>query len=227
MSNVVSARVFTTSLKPAWSDSQIKEFVRRLKGNCVVHAITHDFDKDDKGFIEPHTHFLIEYDTPRKISTVANLFGVESNFIEVVKSKKAMLRYLTHMDDSEKHRYDSANVISNSTVSYDDLVMGQNLSDKEIAKYLQEGRGVELLGVVSASKLRTIQSFLQFENTNKMGAQLRRMNENIAVMSAALNTIQDVVLDFQKGFTAGVSNFIPHMVRIAEAVERATLRIKK
>lgn len=226
MSNVITARVFTTSLKPSWSDKKIKEFVNRLKGNAVVHAITHDSDKDDKGFVESHTHFLIEYDTPRKISTVANLFGVEGNFIEVVKSKKAMLRYLTHMDDNEKFQYDSEKVISNSDVSYDDMVMGQNLSDKEIAKYLMEGRGVELLGVVSASKLRTIQSFLQFENTNKMNAQIKRMNENIAVMTHALNTIQDVVLDFQKGFTQGVSNFIPHMVRIAEAVERATLRVK-
>ena len=97
MSRKIQGRVFTCSLKPAWSEIAIEDFVNSLTGTCVVHAITHDKDSDENGeVLEAHTHFLVEYDTPRKLQTVANLFGVEPNFVEVVKSKKAMLRYLTH-----------------------------------------------------------------------------------------------------------------------------------
>jgi len=227
MSSPLSGRVFLASLKPVWSKKRLKDFCESLVGSAVVFAINHDKDFNEHGVVvEPHTHFLIEYATPRKISTVANLLGVESNFIQIAHSKKASLRYLTHLDDEDKFRYSSEEIISNSTVPYDDLILGQSMSDKEIAKYIREGRGEELFGVVSASKLRTIQSFIHFDLSNKMYAKMNLMSQDIAIMTNALKEIQDVVLDFQKGFTQGVTNFIPHMVKISEAAEKALLRIK-
>ena len=173
----VSGRVFIASLKPAWTEDKMRKFVDSLKGTALVYMINHDRDKnlETDEIIENHTHFLIEYQTPRKILTVANLLEVEPNFIEICKSKKASLRYLIHLDDREKYQYRHEEVIHNNTVDFADLIKGQNLSDKEIAEYLMNSRGMELLGVVSSNKLRTIQSFIDHERRNKIYHRLGQL----------------------------------------------------
>lgn len=228
MSNI-SGRIFTTALKPAKTPEEIKEFVSRLTGTATIYAITHDKDVDANTgeIVESHTHYLIEYDTPRKITTIANLFEVESNFVEVVKSKKAILRYLTHMDDSEKYQYSSDEVITNSPIPYNDVILGQNMSDKEIAQYISESRGAELLGIVSASKLRTIQSFLTFERQGKIFQEVRKLSDKIDTMAGALLDIKLIAEDFQLGFTKGAESLIPHLKRISEIAERALTKSLK
>ena len=228
-----TARVFIASLKPSWSKEKMQKFVDSMKGTSLVYMINHDRDKNlETGeIIENHTHMLIEYQTPRKISTVANLFEVESNFIEICKSKKASLRYLTHLDDREKYQYNSDEVIHNNTVSYDDLIKGQNLSDKEIAKYLMESRGMELLGVVSSSKLRTIQSFINSERSNKAYVMMKRLHEEMDRQAIALETmnqslleINEIAKDFQIGFTNGAKSLIPYLKKTFEAITEFTAR---
>jgi len=172
----IQSRAFTTSQKPAWSKEKIAKFLKEVAGSCEVYAITHDKDTDDEGqIIASHTHFVLLYDTPRKISTVARLFDTEINFVEQVKSTKAILRYLTHLDDSDKFQYDPKEVITNSKISYDITIMGNSLSDKEIAHMIHEGRGMELMGVVSVNKLRTIQAFLQYDRSGKIHAEIKAM----------------------------------------------------
>ena len=220
MSRKIQGRVFTTSLKPAWSEIAIEDFVNSLTGTCVVHAITHDKDSDENGVVlEAHTHFLVEYDTPRKLQTIANLFGVEPNFIEVVKSKKAMLRYLTHLDDSDKYHYEPERVITNSPVAYSDSILGQNLSDREIAQYIMDGKGVELLGVVSASKLRTIQAFLTYDRQGKMFQQMREMNDKLNIAVESLGKIQDIAEDFQLGVVKLGTSLVPELRNFGKEVK--------
>lgn len=182
-----TARAFTTSLKPAWKTEKINDWLEKHKGAFKAYVITHDKDENPETgeVVEPHTHFYIEYDTPRKISTVANLFKVESNFIELVSNKKGMLRYLTHKDTETKAKYDDNEVFTNADIDYKTAVMGSSLSDKEIAEYIRNGRGIELLGTVSASRLRTIQSFLHFDTSNQISAEIRHLNNKI-----------DKILDF-------------------------------
>lgn len=220
MSRKIQGRVFTCSLKPAWSEIAIEEFVNSLTGTCVVHAITHNKDTDENGeVLEAHTHFLVEYETPRKLQTVANLFGVEPNFIEVVKSKKAMVRYLTHIDDPDKYHYEPELVITNSPVAYSDLVLGQNLSDRDIAQYIMEGRGVDLFGVVSASKLRTIQAFLTYDRQGKMFQQMREMNEKLNTTVEALGKILDIAEDFQLGIVKFGEKVVPELRKFGEDIK--------
>ena len=81
----VSGRVFIASLKPVWTKEKMQKFVDSMKGTALIYMINHDRDSNPETgeLIEPHTHFLIEYQTPRKILTVANLLEVEPNFIEI------------------------------------------------------------------------------------------------------------------------------------------------
>jgi hypothetical protein len=197
----MTGRVFTASLKPAWTTEDLEQFCSSLIGTAIVWAITHDkdFDSDTGELIESHTHILLEYDTPRKITTVANLLKVAPNFVELVKSKKAFIRYLTHMDDPDKHQYDHSEIITNSSVAYQDVILGQNLSDKEIASYIMSGRGIELMGVVSASKLRTIQAFLHFDRTGAIQREIEKLNDKLQMVTDVVINIDGILNAFREG----------------------------
>ena len=187
-----TARVFSASLKPAWSSERIVDWLAEHKGAFNAYVINHDRDLNEDGLIvEAHTHFYIEYDTPRKVSTVANLLGVESNFIEIVRNKKGMLRYLTHKDQATKAKYDDDEVYTNAAIDYKTAVMGTGMSDRDIAEYIACGRGFELLGVVPAGKLRTIQAFLHFDTSKQVLAELERLREDVAVMGYTLNKVAE------------------------------------
>ncbi len=176
----MTGRVFGASLKPVWNENKINEFLNKTKGDIIVFIINHDKDINEAGEkVEAHTHIYLEYTNPRKISTVANLLEVETNFIEVVRNKKGYLRYLTHMDEKDKHRYQADEVYTNHNQSYEMIVRGNSITDKEIAEYIIQGRGMELLGVVPAGRLRTIQSLLHFDNSNQVLQEIRYLNKKI------------------------------------------------
>lgn len=197
----MTGRVFGASLKPSWNEEQINEFLNKTKGDIVVYLINHDKDFNEQGEIaETHTHIYLEYANPRKITTVANLLGVEPNFIEVVRNKKGYLRYLTHMDEKDKHRYQVDEVYTNHTLSYEMNVRGNSMTDKEIAEYLTQGRGMELLGVVSAGKLRTIQALIHFDSSNLVLEEIKNLNRK-------MDNIVDVV-DNVDGFIKNAGELI-------------------
>lgn len=182
----IAGRAFSASLKPAWTKEQIAIWLAEHKGAFDAYIINHDKDVNDETgeIVEPHTHVYIEYDTPRKVSTVARLLGVAENFVEIVRNKKGMLRYLTHKDQKTKVKYDDDDVYTNADIDYKTAVMGAMMSDKEIAEYLRNGRGLELLGIVPASKLRTIQSFLHFDRSKQIADEIRRLNGKIDTIIA-------------------------------------------
>ncbi len=218
----MTGRNFTASLKPAWTTEKIDKLLQDLTGTATLWIINHDKDIDTETgeLIENHTHILLEYETPRKIGTVANLLEVEPNFIELVKSKKALIRYLTHKDDTDKYQYDDQEVKTNSTIQYADYVMGSNLSDKEIARFIAEGRGTDLLGVVNASKLRTIQAFMQYDRTGMMAREISMMRTKLETMGTALENINAIATDFQMAATKGLTSMNDAMLRIADEIAK-------
>ena len=195
-----SGRVFGASLKPAWSADKIEAFLEATQGDILVYIINHDKDNNELGeLVEPHTHIYLEYETPRKLSTIANLLEVEANFIEIIRNKKGYLRYLTHKDDLDKFQYDNSEVLTNSSISYDLRLLGASLSDKEIADYILEGRGLDLLGIVPAGRLRTIQSFLHFDTSNATLQQVRELNYKLDKVVSFVDhldlTIKDLLVN--------------------------------
>ena len=183
----LTGRVFTASLKPHWTNEKIADWLAETKGALSAYIITHDKDYNTETgeIVETHTHIYIEYDTPRKITTVARLLGVEPNFIEVVRNKKGVLRYLTHKDQETKAKYDDEQVYTNAEIDYTTAVMGATMSDKDIAEYIMQGRGMELLGVVSPNRLRTIQSFLHFDRSGEIHQEVQALNRKL-----------DMIVDF-------------------------------
>lgn len=216
----MTSRTFTASLKPAWEEKKIKQFLLTMQGTATVFIINHDKDTNEKGeIIESHTHVYLDYQTPRKLTTIANLLEVEPNFVEIVKNKKSFLRYLTHKDEEYKHKYNDDEVYTNSSVSYTATLLGNKLSDKEIAEYIMQGRGIELLGVVSSSKLRTIQGFLHFENSNmQLNMQLkeiRALNAKIDDVSKTLKLFKDYAESAVKQFNGNAEKMATALMQLA------------
>jgi len=209
----MTGRVFGASLKPAWSEEQIQEFLNKTKGDIMVYLINHDKDFNEQGELaETHTHIYLEYTNPRKITTVANLLEVETNFIEIIRNKKGYLRYLTHMDEQDKHRYEANEVYTNHNQSYEMLVRGNSITDKEIAEYIIEGRGMELIGLVPAGRLRTIQSFIHFDNSNLILDEIRHLNSK-------MNTIVEIADNVERLANEAMENIQNGILSMSESFE--------
>ena len=222
-----SGRVFQASLKPYWSKEKSEKFAKEMKGTATVYIINHDKDTDEDGVVlDTHTHVYLEYETPRKISTIANLLGVAENFVEIVKSKKGMLRYLTHKDETDKHKYDDDEVITNSPVPYKDVVLGASLSDKEIADYLINGKGFELLGVVSASKLRTIQSFLAFDRSGEINKKLDNLTAEFENVSQTIKNIDTILNDFEGHIKNAGGEILQGFKMVADEINKVKPKLK-
>lgn len=216
-----SGRVFGASLKPAWNSIKINDFLKKMKDTAVVYIINHDKDVNEDGTPkEEHTHLYIEYPTPRKISTVSNLLDVEDNFIEIVKNKKGYLRYLTHMDDEGKYQYHAEEVYTNNTSTYTAMVMGASMSDKEIAEYIAQGRGLELLGVVSASKLRTIQSFMHFDVSNRTLEAIKDLRSDFEVVVNSIKQVEDIARDFLTTFSDSTEGLTNGLLEVANRLQQ-------
>lgn len=212
----MTGRTFTASLKPAWDKEKIDRFLIDMQGTATVYIINHDKDTNDMGeVVEVHTHVYLDYPTPRNITTISNLLGVEPNFIEIVKNKKGFLRYLTHKDEDDKYKYNDDEVYTNSSISYAITLMGNQLSDKEIAQYIIQGRGIELLGVVSSAKLRTIQGFLHFDNSNMQLKEIRALNAKIDTVSKTLKQFEQYAEDAVKRFGNNAEMMATSLMKLA------------
>lgn len=195
ITTIIQGRTFTASLKPAWSNEKLQDFINSMNGVATVWGITHDKDTDADGvFVEPHTHLIIDYKTPRRITTVSNLLEVEPNFIEIVKNKRGIIRYLTHLDDKEKYQYDTDSVITNSSISYTDYVLSGTFTDKEIADYIISGRGFELIGLVEPNRLSAIQRFLHFDSSNMILEEIRSLRSAFDTLLTNIDNIVQPIL---------------------------------
>lgn len=221
---MITARTYSASLKPSWTREDISELANKMVGTALVFGITHDKDIDDNGeLVEAHTHLLIDYETPRKITTVSNLLGVAENFIEVVKNKKGFLRYLTHMDEVDKYKYPSSEVITNSEISYDLVLLGNNMTDRDIATAIMEGKGYELIGIVSSSKLRTIQAFLHYDQNNYLLTEMRALRVQNEQILGAFNTVKEIVTGLTSGAVKTLNELNNGLLLIATEIKRATV----
>lgn len=220
----MTGRVFGASLKPAWNEQQIQEFLNKTKGDIMVYLINHDNDLDKNGeLVETHTHIYLEYTNPRKITTVANLLEVETNFIEVIRNKKGYLRYLTHMDEKDKYRYQANEVYTNHNQSYEMKVRGNDITDKEIAEYIIQGRGMELIGLVPAGRLRTIQSFIHFDNSNLVLEEIKNLNRKMD----NIVEIADNVDGFVKNAGELIESGIMSMTESFQIIANEMIKVRK
>lgn len=76
--------------------------------------ILHDHDSNEDGTLKKaHLHWVGRFANQRELSTVARKLDLPEHDIEVCKSWKKAVRYLVHLDDSEKFQYSHEAVTAN------------------------------------------------------------------------------------------------------------------
>jgi hypothetical protein len=194
------SRLFGASLQPAWTDQQAQKFLSDMKGIAEVYVVNHNQDKNDDGTLKTnHTHLVIIYDTPRKLTTVANILQVATNFVEYGRSKVGMLLYLTHKNDQTKYQYTDAEVKTNST-PYSDVVKGLTVSDADLVNEVLNGNELSLLGTVSMTRIRLAQSLVQNKALASANSQLAIIREQNSRMVSMLETVSNSTLKIETYF---------------------------
>ena len=181
MSKTVKCRAVTFSFK--LNQYNLDELFTKCNSSKFAY-IVHDSDLDD--FMErkdTHIHFYYRVDTPRTLAWFSDYLSVPQNQLQAVKSDKAVLRYLCHLDSPEKAQYDVHKVVANFDYEkaiqdkdkidyyqlYDDyLKVGEYMSVSEFVQkynYIMPKQLSSILTVFSKLEERGRQTI--FENQSK------------------------------------------------------------
>lgn len=104
-------RHFVAILYP---DSDIYDYddvLFNLRGFKYYAYITHQPEDNEKKL---HTHLFLSLDSATTIQAVAKRLGIPPNYIQYVKSVRASIRYLTHIDYPDKIPYKTDDVTVSS-----------------------------------------------------------------------------------------------------------------
>lgn len=103
-------RTFTGILYKDTESYNYKEVILNLMSFKKWCYIEHKPEEKEKKY---HTHFVIKLDNPRTKSGITKLLGIPQKHIQDVRNERAILRYLTHIDDDEvKTKYKFSDIKS-------------------------------------------------------------------------------------------------------------------
>ena len=121
--------VWTAEEVKQWRDSQWKLYKITIPEDATEYARpTGELRRDGYGapvpvtetckvpqvgdLKKPHRHVYIEFDYSMPLETaIAKVAPLNINYLEVVNSRRGYLRYLCHLDNPEKTRYDVTQVL--------------------------------------------------------------------------------------------------------------------
>lgn len=125
--NNISARSWGFILPAEWPN--VDEILKLARELSVKHYyILHDSDVDvETGELKKaHYHVIMSFKTPRKLKTISNYFSAYEQFkpnsFERIRNISGAKRYLIHLDDGDKHRYDVSEVVTNDKDLADMLI---------------------------------------------------------------------------------------------------------
>ena len=100
-----------------YKDSVSEEWETLLRDQCLNgYYIFHDRDVNSDGTIKKsHFHVLIALDGPRSCNSIKRLvsyLGGANGVFQEVNSLRGYARYLCHLDNPDKHKYDVNDVVS-------------------------------------------------------------------------------------------------------------------
>lgn len=131
----ISARSWGFILPAEWPN--VDEILKLARELAVKHYyILHDSDVDlETGELKKaHYHVIMNFKTPRNLKTVSNYFSAYEQFkpnsFEKIRNISGAKRYLIHLDDGDKHRYDVSEVVTNDKNLVDQLQDDTSMLEK-------------------------------------------------------------------------------------------------
>jgi hypothetical protein len=135
------AFIFYVNSSPLDWETRLRDL--HLPGYYICH--NRDLNADDSPK-EPHIHVLIMSEglyTIKKVKRLVAYVGGEKTIYQEVNSLNGYARYLCHLDDPLKHRYEFSEVRNMGKCNYEDYINPKARSiriGKEIAKFCRENQ---------------------------------------------------------------------------------------
>lgn len=118
-----TALVYEESAVDGWRDVLREQLVE-----CLISPY-HDKDMNPTGEAKkPHWHVVVSFKSPSSYAKACEVFGAIGAVVPPeqecrVKDFRQMARYLCHLDQPDKHRYNMQDVVSIGAIDYQSLVM--------------------------------------------------------------------------------------------------------
>lgn len=142
-----------------------EEEIKTIKSAYKFAYILHDKDTDENGEIKkPHWHIIVEYKNARGLTSIAKALNVEMNLVKIVKSKRAMLRYLLHVDNDEKYQYEFDKIKQSG---YNDSIWNKRTLSEEEAV-------LKVIEIIEQKEIKTTKQLIRECAKNGCWAELRR-----------------------------------------------------
>lgn len=150
-SKQVRTRNFATVIYPDSAPANWQEIIADWHVETLVSPL-HDKDVNPDGTVKkPHRHVQLMFQAPHTKAQARALFQqINGVGCEVINSTRGSARYLCHLDNPEKARYDIKDVLQFSGADYQTLI--QLPSDK-IASIREMIHFIELNGIMSFNAL--------------------------------------------------------------------------
>lgn len=121
-----------------------KSISRKLDDFRIPSLISPIHDKDinsDGELSKPHVHVVNFFEQPQRYNIVLQAYRlgmeIDINYMEYVANIRAMMRYLIHLDNPEKYRYDAADVIEVSGAKF--VLEDETASEMVVKAILENG----------------------------------------------------------------------------------------
>jgi hypothetical protein len=127
----ISARSWGFILPAEWPNvNEILKLARELSVKHYYILHDSDFDTETGELKKAHYHVIMSFKTPRKLRTISNYFSAYEQFkpnsFEKIRNINGAKRYLIHLDDGDKHRYDVSEVVTNDKDLVDQLIVDKS-----------------------------------------------------------------------------------------------------
>lgn len=125
-----TALIYPDSAVDGWQDK-----LRELLVECLISPL-HDKDiLPDGSPKKPHWHVVLSFKNPTTYQLACEIFEEIGAVVPPekdckVKDFRQMARYLCHLDQPEKHRYEINEVVSIGAIDYEMLVMSSKDEDE-------------------------------------------------------------------------------------------------
>lgn len=103
-----------------------QEMIKTLPDFTYWAYIYHEPDTEEG---TPHFHFLVRNNGSRSVKQIADKLGISPQYVQVCRKVVAFRRYMLHLDQEEKKKYDIADVYTNSPSAMKSAVLGNQTRD--------------------------------------------------------------------------------------------------
>lgn len=102
------------------------EMIKVLPDFTSWAYIRHEPDTEEG---TPHVHFLVRNNGTRSVWQIANKLGINGQYVQVCRKVVAFRRYMLHLDNDEKIKYELKDVYTNRVSDFESAIIGNYEKD--------------------------------------------------------------------------------------------------